>query len=354
MSRPTHAAPAPTSRRGFLRRAAVVGAAVALPSWLLSACANQSSGSTIVEQGGVTTIKATHGTGLCNLSFFLVHEKDFSDTVKLEFVVAPTNADTVTLFGAGQVDVSLIPYTQFMTLTDKGAKLKVVAGGGAQGLTLIAQKGIESAADLKGKSMGTFQADTLEVVPYNYLKKAGMSFGDIDARYFGTPQELAEGFLSGALDSVCMTEPHAFQVVEESGATVLTDGVDMYGEGYTDCVLAASDGAIEKYRDQIKELIRSMMLAQQLMETNLDEAVRLTAEPYYKTSPDIVKRASAGQPCIVDQRNQQEFMLARAADLKDMGYIKSAPSADVFDWSMLTEVIDENADLYASLARKSA
>jgi NitT/TauT family transport system substrate-binding protein len=47
-------------------------------------------------------------------------------------------------------------------------------------------------------------------------------------------------------------------------------------------------------------------------------------------------------------------MLARAADLKDMGYIKTAPSADVFDWSMLKEVIDENADLYASLKRKSA
>ena len=33
----------------------------------------------------------------------------------------------------------------------------------------MAKEGIKSAADLKGKTFGTFQADTLEVLPYDYL-----------------------------------------------------------------------------------------------------------------------------------------------------------------------------------------
>jgi len=322
---------------------------------LLTACGSEGSDGAVVEEGGVTTIKATHGTGLCNLTFFLAKEKAWSDTVDLEWVVAPTNADIVTLFGAGEVNVSLVPYTQFMTLTDKGADLKIIAGGGVQGCILVAQKGITSAEQLRGKSIGTFQADTLEVVPYNYLKEAGMSFKDVTMKYLGTSPELAEAFLSGAVDAISHIEPYASQAVAgRPGATVLTDGIDMYGAGYTDCVLAASSGAIEEHRDALKEVIRSMMLSQQLLEQKPDEAIALTAQKYFKTTEAVVAKSSSIQPCVVDQKDKQQFMLDRAADLKDMGYLGKVPGEEVFDWSLLDEVIEENAELYGSLERKRA
>ena len=125
--------------------------------------------------------------------------------------MAPTTTDVVTLFGAGIVDVSVIPYSNFFTLVDQGAPVKIVAGAGVQGCVLVAAEGITDAAGLKGKSIGTFQADTLEVLPYDYLVKAGLSFADVEVKYFNTSPELAAAFIAGAIDP---NRPVAINVID--------------------------------------------------------------------------------------------------------------------------------------------
>ena len=64
---------------------------------------------------------------------------------------------------------------------------------------IVAKEGIKSAADLKGKTFGTFQADTLEVLPYDYLKKAGLTFKEVQIKYLDTSPELAQAFMAGAV-----------------------------------------------------------------------------------------------------------------------------------------------------------
>jgi NitT/TauT family transport system substrate-binding protein len=239
-----------------------------------------------------------------------------------------------------------------MTLTDKGADLKIVAGGGVQGCFLLAQPGITGAEDLRGKKIGTFQADTLEMLPYDYLKAAGMSFSDVDVTYFGTSPELAQAFMTGSIDSICHIEPYASQALAgAAGSTVLSDGTDVYGEGYTDCVLAVSGSLLADHRDAIKALIAGMMTAQQQQETDPAAAAKTVAQTYFKTTPEIVQASGEKQPCVVDQRGRQQFMLDRAADLKGLGYISKLPTESIFDWSLLEEVIAANGDLYASLKR---
>src|SRR4051794_3946631 len=187
-------------RRRFFRSTAAVGATVAIPSWLLTACGT-TTGAAGTTSGSASVLKATHGTGLCNLGMFLVKERDLAkaDGVSVDFVVTPTNADIATLFGAGQVDIAVMPYTHFMNVWGHGAPVKIVSGAGVQGCVLLAQPGITSAAGLRGKTVGTFQADTLEMVAYDYFKKAGLSSGDVKMRYFGTSPELAQAFISGSI-----------------------------------------------------------------------------------------------------------------------------------------------------------
>ncbi|WP_325095442.1 ABC transporter substrate-binding protein, partial [Burkholderia contaminans] len=162
----------------------------------------------------------THGTGLCNCPFFLVKERNLAQGVSLDFVTTPTNADIAALFGAGVVDVSVVPYTNFMTLYDAGAPIKIVAGSGVQGCVIAAQAGITSAEQLRGKTIGTFQADTLEMLPYDYLKKAGLSFKDVKVRYFGTSPELAQAFIAGNIDAMCHIEPYATQALKSRPGSV--------------------------------------------------------------------------------------------------------------------------------------
>jgi len=122
-------------------------------------------------------IKSTHGSGFCNLNIFLAHSRQYSKAAgtELVFINTPTSAEMVTFLGMGQVDIGLMPYTSFMALYDKGAPVKIVAGGGVEGCAIVARPGLDTPQKLKGKTLGTFQMDTLEVMPYDYLKKHGIS-----------------------------------------------------------------------------------------------------------------------------------------------------------------------------------
>ena len=127
----------------------------------------------------------------------------------LEFVNTPTFAEMVTFFGAGMVDVSVLTYTSFIGLYDKGAPVKIVGGSGIEGCVIVAQPGLDTPAKLKGKTLGTFQMDTLEVLPYDWLKKNGVAFNEITVRYMCNSPEAVEAFKAGALDFICLT-PRAF------------------------------------------------------------------------------------------------------------------------------------------------
>jgi NitT/TauT family transport system substrate-binding protein len=335
-----------SSRRSFLKRAAAVTTVSMGVGGGLMGGAQAAAG-----------IKSTHGSGFCNLNIFLAHARQYSkaEGVELEFVNTPTSAEMVTFLGMGQVDVGLMPYTSFMALYDAGAPVKIVAGGGVEGCAIVAQPGLDSPEKLKGKTLGTFQLDTLEVMPYDYLKKNGISFKDVKVRYMGNTPEAVEAFKAGALDWICTIEPYASALVNDvKGAKMLTDGVDMYGKGYTDCVLAARASLVKDNPKGLKAIIKAMMQAQYDAETHSDEVLKELVGTYYKTSIENAKIAKGKQPAIVDARSQTQFILDRTDSVVEMGYIKKKPGRDAIDWTMLEEVIKENPDLYGKLKYKSA
>jgi NitT/TauT family transport system substrate-binding protein len=298
------------------------------------------------------TFKATHGTGLCNLAIFLAHKRKYAekDGLNLEFVSTPSIADITTIFGSGQVDISSIPYTNFYTLVDKGAPVKIIAGTGVEGIILVSQPGLDSPEKLKGKSLGTFQADTLEVMPYDWLKKHGVAYTDMDVRFFGSVPELTDTFIAGKIDVICQIEPYATKALQGvKGSHLLSDGTDIYGPRYTDCVIAASDRVIKEHRDKVKVLIKALMMAQHDSEKDRVAAIKDTVGTYYKASFETVLDASTTQYLMIDQRSNQQFMLDRAKSVAELGYISKALDASMFDWSMMEEVIAENRDLYRNL-----
>ena len=218
----------------------------------------------------------------------------------------------------------MIPYSNFLTLVDAGAPVK---HGGRRGRRRLhprsAREGIKSAADLKGKTIGTFQADTLEVLPYDYLKKAGLAFKDVKMAYFNTSPELAAAFINGGIDAVCHIEPYATQcLTSRKGATVLSDGRDVYGRNYADCVLAARIPLIEKNPAAIKAVIKAMFVAQSQAEKDPAAALKDTVGTYYKTSLEAATLAA--EQAAGDDRPapQRKFFADRSQSMMEMGYVK--------------------------------
>lgn len=335
------------SRRQFLRLGAMAGGFAAAPTLFSEV---------VLAQTAPTVVKATFGGSLCNFALLLSKEKDLAaaDGVQLEFVSTANNADISTMFGAGLVDVSVLPYTNFMTLYEKGAPVKIVAGGGGEGCLISGPEEIKKPEDARGKILGTFQADTNEVLFYDWLQTAGMTFEDVDMRYFATGPELAQAFISGAIDVVCQNEPFTTKSLKERpGTRIISDGTDLYGRGYTDCVLAARTSFIEENPKALQALLKAMMTAQQQIEQDVDSAINATVGKYFKTDFEVVKIASSRQFPIVDQRGQQDFMIKGADAMIALGYLKEKPDANIFDWKPLTQAIEDNKALYDTLKWKS-
>jgi NitT/TauT family transport system substrate-binding protein len=303
------------------------------------------------------SLKSTHGTGFCNLNLFLAHSLQMAkeDGLEIQFINTPTFAEQVTFLGMGQVDLGLMPYTSFIALHNAGAPVKIIAGGGIEGCAIVARPGLTTPASLKGKTLGTFQLDTLEVMPYDYLKKHGVSFKDVKVRYMGTTPEAVEAFKAGAIDWICTIEPYATALVNDvPGATMLSNGRDIYGAGYTDCVLATRASLIKENPAALKAVIKGMMKAQLMAETQQEEVLKRLIGTYYKTSMSNGQIAMSKQPAVVDARSQTDFILNRTDSLLEMGYIKTKPGRDAIDWTLLEQVIAENQALYGQLKYKSA
>jgi NitT/TauT family transport system substrate-binding protein len=302
-------------------------------------------------------VKGTYGSGFCNVAFFITHARQLAkdDGLTLEFVNTPSFADQVTFLGTGQVDVSVLPYTNFMALYDAGAPVKIVAGGGVQGVYIIAQPGLETPAKLKGKTLGTFQNNTLEVLPYDWMKQNGVAYKDVTVRYMDSIGDMLAAFKAGSIDIASTIEPYGSALLNDvKGSILLSDGVDIYGPEYTDCVLAASTTLLAKDPKSVKALIKAMLKAQLLWEQDREGLLTELVGPYYKTSLENARIGGKAQPAKVDQRAQTDFILNRVDSVMALGYIKKKPGRDAIDWSHLEAAIAEVPDIYAKLKYKSA
>ena len=261
----------------------------------------------------------------------------------------------MTFLGIGQVDVGLMPYTSFIALFDAGAPVKIVAGGGIEGCVIVSRPGLDTRREAQGQDARHLPARYARSDALRLAEEARVNFKDVKVRYMGNTPEAVEAFKAGAIDWICTIEPYGSALLNDvKGAHLLSDGTDIYGKGYTDCVLACRTDLIKQNPAGLKALIKGMMKAQSIAETKPEETLTKLIGTYYKTSMENAKIAMGKQPAVVDARSQTQFILDRTDSLVEMGYIKKKPGRDAIDWTLLEQVIAENKELYASLKYKSA
>jgi len=334
-------------RRSFFRATAAAALTLAVAPGLLGGAARAAG----------KEITATHGAGMCNLNLFLANVMHTvqDQGVDLKLITTPTFADEVTMIASGQIDAGVMPYTSFLALRDAGVDVKIVGGGGMGGVGLVAQPGLK-VADFKGKTLGTFQNDTLEILAYDWLKQHGVNYKDLQVRYFDTTPESVQAFMSGSVDLLSTIEPYGTIILKDKpDVTMLSDGSDIYGTPYySDCILGVRAGLIKDNPAAVKALIKGMLQAQAVAESDPKAALGKLLGSYYKTDMERGSIAMAKQPSVVDQRNMATFILDRGQSLMELGYIKAKPDSSAFDWSLLEQVIAEDPQTFAKLKHKAA
>jgi NitT/TauT family transport system substrate-binding protein len=343
------------SRRRFLG----MGIAAALTPTVLNACASStpqasapaaggSPGAASPTGGGTKAIKFSHGSGLCNMPLFYSSEKKLFEKYGFSGSTAltPLNADIAAQLATGQVEMAVIPFTNAIAAYTQGASFQVVAGSGVQGLIVVAKPEIKSFQDLKGKKVGTFQADTLDIIVYDYLKKNNMDYKDVNMVYFGDSTEMLNAYLAGQVDAISSIEPYATKAKTSTNGNILGDGIDIYGQYYPDCVLAARNEWIQNEPELVKNVIRTFFEAQYEIESDFEEAAKTTVGKYYKTDLESVLQAAKAQPPGVDIRDKRDFMYSRADSMLALNYINKKPDENFVNFSLLEEVIKESPELW--------
>ena len=335
-----------TNRRRFLG----MGLGAAMTPSLLSFLSSCAPGKKPAASGGWAgrEIKFAHGAGLCNMPLFYSAEKELFAKYGFKGTAAltPMPADVAVQLATGQVEMAVIPFTNAIAAYTQGASFQVVAGSGVEGLVIVAKPEIKSFADLKGKKVATFQADTLDVIVYDYLKKEGMTYDDVEMVYLGDSTELLNAYLAGQVDAVSHIEPYATKAKTETSGNILGNGVDIYGSGYPDCVLAVRNEIIESEPEMVKDVIRVFFEAQYEIESNFEGAAQATIDKYYKTDMESLLASAQAQPPGVDVRDKRNFMYERAESMKELNYINTDLDDNFVNFSLLEEVIAESPELW--------
>lgn len=272
----------------------------------------------------------------------------------VQLVDIPNWGDHPAALAGGSIDVSVTPFTTVLSAYAQGLPLRIISGSGLNGLYLLGQSNIHSINDLKGKKIGTFRADTLEVAAYDALRKAGLDKSQFEMVYFNSGAELMTAFANKSVDAMTHVEPYAAQAIRMYGATVLSKGQDVWGGSHPDCVLVTTAKVIQSKRKELKAVIAGMLKAESIIETDYDGAVELCYRKYYKAPKEDILLAGKSQPPGVDIRDKVGFILDRSKSLEELGYIQKPVDKNLIDFSLLGEVVQEHPELLAAVKVRSS
>src|SRR6476659_259831 len=179
---------------------------------------------------------AAHAPALVGVSKgFLAKDLGATKLTTQTFNAGPAAIEAL---NAGAIDATYIgPHPAINpSVKSNGQSISIIAGAASGGAQLVVRPGINSAADLKGKTLASPQlGGTQDVALRAWLGKQGFKTstdggGDVAINPTENAQTL-KLFQDGKLDGAWLPEPWASRLVLQAGAKVLVDEKDLWEKG---------------------------------------------------------------------------------------------------------------------------
>ncbi|MCP1436888.1 sulfonate transport system substrate-binding protein [Erwinia persicina] len=190
----------------------------------------------------------------------------------IEWAEFPAAAPLAEALNAGAVDAGIIGDAPLLFSIAAGSQVKAIAVDKSDpiGTAIVVNKDstLHSAADLKGKSIGTGRGSIGHFVALKALAQAGIKAEDVRFRYL-TPGDAKIALASGAIDAWATWDPYT-ALAETSGiGRVLVNGQGLIaGNSF----LAATDSALgnAEKRQALQQYVNLLAHAEQLAYNNID------------------------------------------------------------------------------------
>jgi len=264
----------------------------------------------------------THGCSLSNLPLFVAEEAGYFTSEGLDVVAPPFAAlsSTAKLLASGEADLGSVAFVQPLIDAYGPNPITAVAGSGLMGIVILAKPGIDSVKKLRGRRVGTFRGDPLEVLLHDKLAEQGMRFDEVEVVYIDTPEQAYEGFARGDLAAVTLAEPHGMHL-RAMGAVELSDGTELWGDPFPDTILVSTNRFLRERPDAVRAAIRAMLRAERQIRQDPVGVLKHVAKHYPSYPREEIIMGSRQQPPCVDIRPYVNVILDRWASLQSLGLV---------------------------------
>jgi len=235
------------------------------------------------------------GGGLCSSAFFIAKENGYFDEEGLDVTLVSANTETLKT----GINNGTIPFTygdfQYFQSMEQGIKGTVVDAINMGCIQIIARAdddSIQSAADLKGK---TVCVNSIGGTPYQILNiwasEAGLTINeDYTVVAYSDGNLQLQALKSGEVDVAAVWDPYGPKAVQSGEAKLLFDnGTDGEFAGRSCCFLVASTSVLNEHPDEIAATIRALHKAEKWIGENPEKTVQIVVDKGYQEvdDPDI-------------------------------------------------------------------
>jgi NitT/TauT family transport system substrate-binding protein len=346
-----------TPRIAALVIAAVVAVALAA-STPAGAAKSKSSAPVTLRLGYFANV--THAPALVGTEGGIFAKK-LGSNVNLQLSTFNSGTEELTAIQAGALDAGYIgpnPTITAWTQLDKG--VRVISGAASGGAYFVVKPNINSAADLKGKTLATPQlGNTQDVALRSWLKQNGLNTdtsGGGDVKII--PQDNATSltaFRSGDIQGAWVPEPWATRLVNEGGGKILVDESSLWPKGqYVTTQLIVTTDFLKAHPDVVQKLVDGQVAANDYIKTNVADSQQLVSTAIQK----ITGKPIDGNLVIASFKNIEFTDDPIASSLaKDnttqgqFGFPKASSLKGLYDLSFLNKALTAAGEPTVSASR---
>ena len=189
-------------------------------------------------------------------SIFENYLKDKEENIKVDYAEITSGADQVQALASGDVDILYaVGATSIISAASNGADIKVLNmySRAPEAYTLYSIDKIDSAEELRGKTIAGPVGTNLHQLLVAYLEKASMTINDVNFVNMSIPNAKA-ALDSRSIDAALIAGPTAY-IAKQQEYNLITDGV-----GLTDASVAVA--VSEKFLNENKEILTYFKEAQ--------------------------------------------------------------------------------------------
>ena len=322
---------------------------LALIGSLLTGCGNAQGGSGTSTDKKVVTIgtqEMPNSEGIAkSLGYF---EEEFGKAgYEVNLVSFSSGAKVNAALLSGDIDFGLIGTCPVSNGLASGIDYEVIwiheILGNAESLAVKNSANINTASDLKGKTIATPFASTAHYSVIKALQNAGLSETDVNLIDM-QPAEINAAWSRGDIDAAYVWEPTLSQLLTD-GKILLSSG-DMAKVGYMTADLEVVRTEFAKAHPELVEIyLQCMDKAVKLYKEDQDAAVKAIAKGLEITEDDA-KNQMAGYEWLTAQEQYDQYfasgelaktLYSTASFLKDQSSIPSVPEESVFTGAVAAE-----------------